>query len=134
MFDMNDPTYASAYPLVYRNLMAVGLLGSMYRQHEDAEAINDTVELTLANVQEYRLCRAIAQGAGGNPAAAEALLTRQLDANPDDDHAKVALGLALLLAGKPDWKHWIDNVLATSTDQTARTAANGVIERLKAMH
>ena len=38
-----------------------------------------------------------------------------------------------MLAGNAEWKHWIDNVLATSSDQNAREAASGVVTYLKAL-
>jgi Flp pilus assembly protein TadD len=119
------------YPLVYRNLMAVGLLGAVYRKHEDSDTVSDAVELTLNDAQHFRICRAIAQGMGGNGLAAKEALGRHVEDNPDDDGAKVALGVALMLSGDSDWQHWIDNVLATSSDQVAREAATGVLTYLK---
>jgi hypothetical protein len=121
------------YPLVYRNLMAVGLLGAIYRTHDDANTVSDAVEMTLADTMNFRICRAIAQGMGGDGEAVQASLGRHVEDNPDDDGAKVALGVALMLAGNAEWKHWIDNVLATSSDQNAREAANGVMSYLKAL-
>jgi hypothetical protein len=121
------------YPLVYRNLMAVGLLGAIYRKHEDSDTVSDAVEMTLVDAQHFRVCRAIAQGMGGNGRAAEEALSKHVENNPDDDGAKVVLGVSLMLAGDSSWKHWIDNVLATSSDQNAREAATGVLSYLKAL-
>jgi hypothetical protein len=116
------------YPLVYRNLMAVGLLGAVYKSGDDAAAVNEAVELTLADPTQFRLCRAIAQGLGGDAASVSATLNRHLEAHGDDDSAKVAMAVALMLAGDTEWRPLIDNVLATSTDQVARAAATGVLE------
>jgi hypothetical protein len=121
------------YPLVYRNLMAVGLLGAIYRKHEDSDTVSDAVELTLNDTQHFRICRAIAQGMGGNGRAAEEALGKHVEDNPDDDSAKVALGVALMLSGDSSWQHWIDNVLATSSDQNAREAATGVLSYLRGL-
>jgi hypothetical protein len=121
------------YPLVYRNLMAVGLLASVYRLHDEADIVSSAVEMTLADTTQYRMCRAVAQGMGGNSKAAEETLLLHIEANPNDDSAKVALGVAMMLSGNPEWKHWIDNVLATSSDQAAREAASAVLTHLKAL-
>ena len=89
------------------------------------------VELTLSDPTQFRLWRAIAQGIGGDSDFAAAELARRLETHPDDDGTKVAMAVALMLAGNPDWKSIIDNVLATSSEQSAREAANGVIEYLR---
>jgi len=125
---MNQSQTEGTYPLVYRNLMAVGLLGAIYKTHDDANVINEAVELTLADPTQFRLCRAIAQGMGGDASFANSTLTHHLEAHGDDDGAKVAMAVALLLAGDPQWRALIDNVLATSSDPQARQAANSVIE------
>jgi hypothetical protein len=119
------------YPLVYRNLMAVSLLASVYRLHDEADIVSAAVEMTLADTAQYRMCRAVAQGMGGNSKAAEETLLQHIEANPDDDSAKVALGVAMMLSGNPDWKHWLENVLATSCDQAAREAASAALSHLK---
>jgi hypothetical protein len=134
MFDFNEAGGDNAYPLPYRNLMLVGLLGSTYRQHEDATIALDTVEHTLTDLRHFRMCRAIALGVGGDAEGAETALAQHIESHPDDDSSKVALGVALMLAGRPGWKAWIDNVLATSSDQTARAAAHGVMKHLVAAH
>jgi hypothetical protein len=129
----NGASHDEAYPLVYRNLMAVGLLGAIYRTHDDANTVSDAVEMTLNDALNFRICRAIAQGMGGDAAAVQESLGQHVEENPDDDGAKVAYGVALMLAGNAEWKHWIDNVLATSSDQNAREAASGVVSYLKAL-
>ncbi len=127
---IQDDREKDAYPAVYRSLMTVGLLGSCYRVHEDAECVNDAVEATLADPTRFRMYRALAQGIGGDPAYAKAQLGERLAGHPDDDRAKVALAVSLMLAGDASWKELIDNVLATSTDQTARQAATSLIQYL----
>jgi hypothetical protein len=133
---MNDSFNAqdsAEYPVVYRNLMAVGLLGAIYRREEDAEAINEAVELTLLDPVPFRLFRAIALGVGGSAGYARNHLQARLEQRPDDDGAKVALAVALMFSGDADWKRWLDNVLATSADQSARDAANGVMSYLSGL-
>ena len=62
------------------------------------------------------------------PEVVERLRTHfEVEDNPQDDETKVALAVSLLLGGDADWRHWIDNVLATSDDQPVREAALGVL-------
>jgi hypothetical protein len=117
---------AAGYPLVYRNLMAIGLLGAVYRVRDEAETVSSAVELTLADPTSFRVCRAIAQGIGGDAQYASETLGRHLDEHPDDEGAKVALATAFLLARDERWKPVLDQVLATSADPNVREAANGI--------
>lgn len=133
MYESFDRQDAPEYPVVYRNLMAVGLLGAIYRREQDSDAINEAVELTLQDPVPFRIYRAIAQGVGGNAGYARSQLLARLEQRPDDDSAKVALAVALMFTGDPEWKRWLDNVLATSTDQNARDAANGVLSYLSGL-
>lgn len=118
---------AASYPLVYRNLMAVGLLGAVYRAREDAATVSAAVELTLDDPTPFRVCRAIAQSIGGDAEYASSTLGDYVQAHPEDEGAKVALATAFLLARDPRWKGILDEVLATSSDQNVRQAANGVL-------
>lgn len=127
------PSQANAYPEVYRNLMAVGLLGAIYRASGDAHIVNEAVEQTLEDKTMYVMCRALALGMGGDASYAKASLGSRVEQHPDDDNSKVALGVSMMLSGDPEWKHWLNNVLATSTDQGAREAANGVLSYLAAL-
>ena len=129
---VNTPR-TGGYPTVYRNLMVVGLLGSIYRKHDDAEVVNKAVEATLDDTTQFRVYRAIAQGIGGDATLANEMLATSLEKNPDDDAAKVTFAVAMLLGGDPQWKSIIDQVLALSTDQAAREAAVGVLSYLKTL-
>jgi hypothetical protein len=115
------------YPVIYRNLMSAGLLGSIYRLGTDADIINAAVELTLDDPRHFRTYRAVALAMAGQVDYAHRVLGSQIEEHPHDDDAKVALGLSLLLGGDPDWRSWIDNVLATSNEQPVREAALGVL-------
>ena len=121
---------AGGYPPVYRNLMMVGLLGACYQAHEDAQMVNDAVEATMQDPTPFRMYRALAQGIGGDASYAATQLQQRLDEKPDDDKAKVALAVSMMLAGDPEWKGVVENVLATSTDQVAREAATNLIQYL----
>jgi len=88
---------ATPYPEVYRSLMTVGLLGSVYGRHEDAETVSAAVEKTLGDPLQYRINRAIAQGIGGDSASAVAALGEHLDAHPDDEGARVAMAVSMML-------------------------------------
>jgi hypothetical protein len=125
MIDAQDAT--PTYPLVYRNLMAVGLLGAVYRVRDEADTVSSAVELTLDDPTPFRVCRAIAQGIGGDAQYAAETLGRYVEGCPDDEGAKVALATAFLLARDARWKPILDEVLATSSDQHVREAANGVL-------
>jgi len=127
------PPRPGGYPTVYRNLMVVGLLASIYRKHDDAEVVNAAVEATLGDVSQFRIYRAIAQGIGGDAKLANEMLADAMENQPDDDAAKVTFAVAMLLGGDPQWKAIIDTVLATSTDQVAREAAVGVLSYLKTL-
>jgi len=122
-----NPGGTSEYPVIYRNLMSAGLLGSIYRLGADANIINAAVELTLDDPRHFRTYRAVALAMAGQVDYAQRVLGSQIEEHPQDDEAKVALALSLLLGGDTDWRAWIDNVLATSDDQPAREAALGVL-------
>ncbi len=120
-----------SYPTVYRNLMAVGLMGTVFRRREDADIVNAAVEATLSNPTNFRIYRALAQGMAGDASYAVQTMNERIDENPDDDLAKVVLGIAKMLAGEPDWRFSIDNVLAVSADQVARETALNVLDYLQ---
>ena len=120
------PDTAHEYPPVYRQLMLVGLLGAAFRRSDDARAVADAIEATLDSPHHWRLHCALAQGIGGDTQEARQILEQQ----PDDDPSKVAAAVALLLAGDPEWKPLLDNVLVTSMDSDARVAAVGVMQLL----
>lgn len=131
------PHTPGSYPAVYHNLMLVGLLGAIYRSGDDTQTVNKAVELTLVDTTVFTMCRAIALGMGGNADFAKAHLGAHLEHHSDDDGAKLAMAVSMMLAGDTQWKHLIDNLLATSTDQTAREAAHGVLSylnQLKPVH
>lgn len=118
---------ATGYPLVYRNLMAVGLLGAVYRARDDANMVSAAVELTLDDPTPFRVCRAIAHSIGGDAEYASSTLGEHVEQHPEDEGAKVALATAFLLARDERWKAILDEILATSADQNVRQAANGVL-------
>lgn len=120
----------AAFPTVYRNLMLMGLLGSIYRRHDDADTVSSAVEATLSDATRYRMYRAIAKGIGGDASSANETLSHHLQDHPDDDAAKVAMAAAMMLAGDSNWKSIVDNVLALSTDVPAREAAYGLLNYL----
>lgn len=131
------PHTAGTYPAVYHNLMLVGLLGEIYRSGDDTQTVNKAVELTLVDTTVFTMCRAIAMGMGGNADFAKTHLGAHLEQHADDDGAKLAMAVSMMLAGDTQWKHQIDNLLATSTDPTAREAAHGVLsylDKIKPVH
>ena len=125
---------AAAYPSVYRHLMRVGLLGVVYRFAEDARIVNDAVDATLEDPQAYHLVVAVALGMAGRPDNGRHLLGLGPHDDPQDDQAKLALAVTQLLGGDPQWRYWVDQVLACSIDQPARQTAYGVLGFLRRMH
>ena len=124
-----DAPENAGFPAVYRNLMAVGLLGACYQAHEDAQKVNDALELTMQDPTPFRIYRALAQGIGDDSAYAAGQLQKNLEGVPDDK-VKVALAVSMMFAGDPKWKGLVENVLANSTDQVAREAATNLIQYL----
>ncbi len=125
-----SPARPEPYPAIYRNLMSTSLLGTVYRVGDDADTISRAVEATLEDRSTYRLYRSIVLAMAGQRGEEREQLQQRVDSHPEDGAGKVALALTLLFEGDPDWRHWIDNVLATSTDQPVRQAAQGVLQFL----
>lgn len=116
---------------MYRELMAVGLLGTLYRATEDAEIINNVVETTLATPAQYRICRAVVSGMAGNAGVAKGSLSAHVEANPDDEVARLALALSLVLAGDAEGKRAIEGLLVTTDDMAVRQTANAMLEHIQ---
>jgi len=119
-----------SYPLPYRNLMAVSLLGTLYRAQE-VDAASRAVENTLADPGRFRVYRAVLQSIGGEGKAAESALAAHLEHRPDDDGAKLAVAMAKALSGDAEWRPLLENVLATSSDGGVREAATRMLEQLQ---
>ncbi|GKT20972.1 hypothetical protein [Acidovorax sp. SUPP3334] len=129
MLILEAPTATkSAYPVIYRNLMTVGLLGTMYRVGEDAQTIHATVEMTLEDAHGYSLYRTVAMAMAGHLDEAREALASRIEEEPQNGENKIAMAVAMLFGGDRGWRYWIDNVLATHTDQEAREAALGVLK------
>ena len=128
------PSPAAAYPSVYRHLMRVGLLGVVYRLDDDARIVNRAVDATLEDPQAYHLVVAVALGLAGRPDNGRQLLGLGPHDDPKDDQAKLALAVTQLLGGDPQWRYWIEQVLACSVDQPAREAAYGVLGFVRRLH
>ncbi len=118
----------SAYPVIYRNLMTVGLLGTIYRVGEDAQTIHATVEMTLEDTHGYSLYRTVAMAMGGQLGEAREALASRIEEEPQNGENKIAMAVAMLFGGDRGWRYWIDNVLATHADQEVREAAFGVLK------
>lgn len=120
----------SSSPEMYRQLMAIGLLGVVYRMREDADVVNDVIDSTLRQPLQYRICRAIATGMTGDGGYAKEVLGPYLQENPDDEAAQVGMAIALALAGDDDGARSLQSVLATSTDISVRAAADSMLSFL----
>lgn len=117
-----------------RLMMACATLGALRAEaQEDAEIIFSAIEPLAKNKPAFALSRAMTLALSGGAETAVEMMNARLEANPDDDLAKVGLGVAMLFADHPDWSFNIDNVLATSVDQAARQAALTTITYVPAM-
>jgi thioredoxin-like negative regulator of GroEL len=116
---------------MYRELMAVGLLGTLYRATEDSEIINNVVETTLSSPAQYRICRAVVSGMAGNSDVAKGSLSTHVETNPDDEVARLALALSLVLAGDAEGKRAIEGLLVTTDDVAVRQTANAMLEHIQ---
>jgi len=109
---------------LYRTMMCFGFLGAMYKRLEDARPLLDVAESRLSgDRRKFELYRSMAEASGGQADYAIKTMNERLRRNPDDDYAKVSMGVAMRIVGDPEWRFPIDNVLATSVDQGARKAA-----------
>ena len=116
---------------IYRNLMAVGLLGTVYRCPDEAETINEVIEATLAEPLQFRVCRAVVSGMAGISDVAKGSLAAHVEQHPDDESARLGLAISLILAGDPDGKRAIEGLLATTTDAVVRQTANSMLEFIR---
>ncbi len=131
---IRDPAPATAsqgVPPIYRQLMAVCLLGTTRGLLADAEVAAAAVRLTVDDPRPFEVCRAIAGGMAGDPAGARQLLAQD---DSDDDAFRVAVATALLMAGDSTWRSVIDGVLARCADPPVRQAANDVIAFAATLH
>ncbi|MCS4510420.1 hypothetical protein [Xylophilus ampelinus] len=116
---------------LYRNLMAVGLLGLVYREMEDGNEICSLVEYTLAEPLQFQVCRAVVSGISGATDVAKGSLSEYVNQNPNDEPAHLALAISLLLAGDADGKRAIERLLATTENTAVRDTANNMLELLE---
>src|SRR5687767_10294203 len=84
-----------------RLMIAFAALGSLRGLPEDAELVYTAVEPLARNKAMFAVYRAMSLALGGATDAALELMNGRLEANPDDDLAKVGLGVAMLLANRP---------------------------------
>jgi len=116
---------------IYRNLMAVGLLGTVYRCADDAEVINDVIEATLAEPLQFRVCRAVVSGIAGVGDVARGSLSAHVDAHPEDEAARLALAISLILAGDAEGKRAVEGLLVTTNDAAVRETAHNMLELIQ---
>jgi hypothetical protein len=110
---------------LYRQLAALCVRGARAGLHEDADVV---FEAWLQVTQEHDRWKCehhylIAKSHGGRPLWGIERMNAALARDPDDDLAKVGVGLAMLLGGMDGWREPIEHVLATSSDQYARRSA-----------
>lgn len=128
--NMPTPVLELDCATIYRNLMAVCLMGTTRGLWHDAEIAAGAVAMTVDEPHSFEVCRAIAHGMAGDATFAHGLLAD----DATDDASRVALATALLMAGDDAWRKVIDGVLAGSTETQVRQAANGVIDFAAKLH
>jgi hypothetical protein len=110
---------------LYRQLAVWCIHGARFGMHECADILYEAWQQTVRDHDRWK-CEQhylIAKAHGGKPEWGIERMSALLADDPDDDLAKVAIGLARLLGGLDDWQRPIDEVLATSCDQYARRTA-----------
>jgi hypothetical protein len=110
-----------------RYLIATMMLGQMYALHDDAKLIEAVVAEAMGDGQQLRISLAFASAMGGDASVAKALLKEGLDDWPDAEMAKVALSLALKLAGDPQWQAPSQQAMAVSVNNSVRKFAHAVL-------
>ncbi|HET9646092.1 MAG TPA: hypothetical protein VFP68_22680 [Burkholderiaceae bacterium] len=113
-----------------RQLTAIALLGVSYGATDDAELLHECLEAVLQDPGKYRMCRVITQGMTGQAGEVRKSIDALSETTVIDDRLKVAQGVALIMAGDPNGRWLIDNVIATSLDPEAREAAMRTVNYL----
>ena len=116
------------YPLLYRNMLAVSLLGAIYQARDDVDKASRAVERTLGDPRLVHVDLAMARAVGGDAEDAAGAMARHLQQHPDDERAQIAMAMAMLLGGDTTWREVLQGLLAASTDQGVREAATGLLE------
>jgi hypothetical protein len=111
-----------------RYLISAMMLGQMYAQHEAAGRIRAAVaEIMGDDGRQLRISLAFASAMGGDASVAKALLEEGLDDWPEAEMAKVALSLALKVAGDPLWQAPSEEAIAVSVSNSVRRFAYAVL-------
>jgi hypothetical protein len=110
-----------------RYLIAAMMLGQMYKLHDDAKVIHSAVSEAMGDGQQLRISLAFASAMGGDASPANALLAQGVDDWPDAEMAKVALSLALKVAGDPQWQAASEQAMAVSVNTSVRQFAHAVL-------
>lgn len=111
-----------------RYLIAAMMLGQMYSQHDDAKLIHAAVAEATGEGQQLRISLAFASAMGGDAAPANALLAEGIDHWPNAEMAKVALSLALKMAGDPAWRGPSQEAMSVSVNHSVRQFAHAVLQ------
>ncbi len=111
-----------------RYLIAAMMLGQMYSQHDDAMLIHAAVAEATGEGQQLRISLAFASAMGGDAAPANALLAEGIDHWPNAEMAKVALSLALKMAGDPAWRGPSQEAMSVSVNHSVRQFAHAVLQ------
>jgi len=110
---------------LYGQLAVWAIEGARNGMHEDADLVFEAWHQTVQEHDKWKSEQhfLIAKARGGQPEWGIARMNALLAVNPDDEIAKIGVGLAMLLGGLPNWRENIDYILATSMDQYARKVA-----------
>jgi hypothetical protein len=113
-----------------RYLIATMMLGQMYAQHDDAKLIHAALSEATGEGQQLRISLAFASAMGGDATPANALLAEGVDNWPDAEMAKVALSLALKMAGDPAWQGPSQEAMSVSVNHSVRQFAHAVLQEV----
>lgn len=112
-----------------QQLAEIGFMAAGRGFGEQARAIFDGLAASKPESEVPAIGIAVLQMCQGDPElAATTLRDRALRLNPDSDHAKCFLGMALRMAGRNGEATGIlEDVAANSGDETVRSLADGLL-------
>lgn len=120
---------ASQQAALVRQLIATLMVGQMAGCADEVTSVLGVLQRLLGEERTLRLGLALADGIGGCPDAARALLHEDLDSGPAPDTCRAWLAMALRLGGDPAWRDVCERLLAISDDPIARAKARQLLDQ-----
>ncbi len=120
-----DYTGTPEQQAIYRQLGVWCINAGRAALEEDAHILFEAWYQTVEDHDKWKSEQhfLIAMAHGGNPQWGIDRMNAILERDPDDELARVGVGLAMLIGGMEGWQEHVDVVLATSMDQYVRQTA-----------